>query len=57
MGTHILARIGYEAYGDASEWKDHEGKPMSEWRDLPADVREKWEVAAAAMEKAIRDER
>ena len=48
-----LARIGYEAYGDAASWQNYEGKPMPQWDELPIHIREKWGAAARAIALAI----
>jgi len=44
-----LAKIGYEAYGGAAEWKNYLGKPMPQWHELPENIRAYWRVATAAI--------
>jgi hypothetical protein len=44
-----LAKIGYNAYGDAAGWKNHIGRPMPKWEDLPPAIRSYWQVATAAI--------
>jgi hypothetical protein len=50
MGEHERwAKIGYDAYGEAADWKNYQGKPMPKWEELPENIRRYWRVAAAAI--------
>lgn len=48
-----LARMGYDAYGDAVDWVNHAGNVIPRWRELPAAQRQAWVVAAEAIERAL----
>lgn len=45
----ILGRVGYQAYGDATGWVNHLGRPMPAWEALPETIRSAWEAAACAI--------
>jgi hypothetical protein len=49
IAMKALAKVGYDAYGDAAGWENHIGKPMPKWEDLPEAIRAYWEVAAEAI--------
>ena len=49
-----LGAIGYQAYGEAAQWKAYNGSPMPQWQDLRQDIRDKWEIAALAIEHACK---
>jgi hypothetical protein len=49
FSTSSPARTGYEAYGQAADWKAWDGKPMPRWHELRPDIVMKWEKAAAAI--------
>lgn len=42
----ILARKGYEAYGDSSTWRNFRGDPMPTWDQLPLPIKDHWVAAA-----------
>lgn len=44
-----LGQIGYEAYGDAVQWKNHQGNPMPEWDALPDVIRLAWHACVNAV--------
>ena len=41
-----VAQCAYTAYGDSTGGKNHLGKPMPTWEDLPEKIREAWIAAA-----------
>ncbi len=56
-GRMTHGQIGYEAYGEAAEWKTFDGRPMPTWEQLQAtetgrETCRRWEVAAAAIRVA-----
>jgi hypothetical protein len=54
MADKTLGQIGFEAYGDLANWTTYDGKPMPRWDDaLRADIKEKWEFAAKAIETKV----
>jgi hypothetical protein len=53
LSAEELGRVGYEAYGDHAEWKAFDGRPMPRWDDLRADIKEKWAVAALAIQNEL----
>ena len=49
-----LGAIGYDAYGEAANWKPFDGRAMPTWGDLGKaevgrETQRRWEVAAAAI--------
>jgi hypothetical protein len=49
-----LGQIGFEAYGEHAGWTAYDGKPMPRWdENLRADIKEKWEVAALAIQAKV----
>jgi hypothetical protein len=48
-----VARAGYEAYGEWTEWKTHDGRDMPDWDDLPVTTRMAWVAAAGAVTRKI----
>ena len=57
--TTELARLAYEAYAEAADWKAYNGTPIPAWDDLPAGsgeapgTREKWQVAVQRVVAAL----
>lgn len=49
LDLEVLGRLGYDAYGDFTGWKDFRGDPMPTWAELPAPQREAWYAGASAM--------
>jgi hypothetical protein len=47
-----LARIGYGAYGDDTDWTNYAGHPMPSWQELPAPHKRAWVAAAEAIARA-----
>jgi hypothetical protein len=48
----------YQAYGEHVEWTAHTGKPMPQWEDLPARIKNAWRLAAeAALHHGVRSYR
>lgn len=43
-----LARIAYDAYGLAVDYKNFQGKKMPEWDQLPPKIQKAWVAAAHA---------
>jgi hypothetical protein len=43
------ARVAYEAYGKATDYKNYQGLPMPEWDDLTDTIRGAWRAAALAV--------
>lgn len=39
-----LSKKAYKAYGDRAQWKNHLGKPMPQWDDLPFAIQENWDA-------------
>lgn len=52
VDENVLAQQAYEAYGDAVEWKNHQGNPMPPWADLGDSVQSGW-IAAAQKTKTL----
>lgn len=44
-----LGRVAYQAYADDAGWKAFNGDMLPNWEDLPSEIRQHWEVAAAAV--------
>ena len=42
-------QVGYEAYGEQQSWLNYQGLPMPTWSEVPEDIKQAWEVAAAAV--------
>lgn len=40
-----MAKRAYEAYGRAADWRNHVGKEMPEWKDLPPQIHVYWVAA------------
>lgn len=52
-----LGQVGFEAYGAHANWTAYDGKPMPRWDDdLRADIKEKWEIAALAIQARVMDD-
>lgn len=51
--THLqtYAHAAYEAYGEAANWKTHDGRLMPQWYALPERTQKLWAVAAARVVK------
>jgi hypothetical protein len=45
----VLARVGYEAYGESTGWLTHDGRPMPGWCQLGDRVQGAWGAAAGAI--------
>jgi len=46
MLPNELAQAIYKAYGETTEFKNYQGLPMPEWKDLTDKIRAAWEAAA-----------
>ncbi|MBN3875200.1 hypothetical protein [Nostoc sp. JL23] len=46
-----LAKIGYRAYGETTDFKNYQGLPMPKWEDLPEKIQIAWMAAAVAIAK------
>lgn len=44
-----LAKTGYHAYGEFTDFKNYQGLPMPAWEDLPGKIQGAWLAAAEAM--------
>lgn len=63
MDDRTLGQIGYNAYGQHSDWKSHDGRPMPRWTEeeakekgaivLPDVVKAHWEAAAEAIKRSV----
>lgn len=54
--TRTLGQVGFEAYGETANWTAYDGKPMPRWdENLRADIKEKWEAAALAIQARVMD--
>lgn len=49
-----LARVGYEAYGNTTRWKNYQGLDMPTWGELAGRTQQAWTEAAAAIVAAAR---
>lgn len=52
VGGVVSGEVGYQAYGDAVDWKNYLGRPIPAWRDLPEPIRGAWDRAAYAIVEA-----
>lgn len=43
----------YRAYGSVTDFKNYQGNPMPEWRDLPPKIQEAWRAAAGVSDDEI----
>jgi hypothetical protein len=43
------AKLGYEAYGAFTEWKNYAGLPMPQWTDLTDKIRGAWCASTKAI--------
>jgi hypothetical protein len=48
-----VARAGYEAYGDWTEWRTWDGRDMPRWTDLPTRTQMAWVAAAGAITRKL----
>lgn len=48
-----LAKLGYRAYGETTDFKNYQGNPMPEWEDLGEKIRSAWVAATAAICKKL----
>ena len=46
------AIIAYQAYGEATMWKNFRGEDMPKWENLPPHICEAWRRAAEAVRNA-----
>lgn len=44
-----LGKIAYDAYCSCREWKSYDGKPLPQWADVQADIKDAWRRAADAV--------
>jgi hypothetical protein len=54
-GVHAteVARAGYEAYGQWTGWKTHDGHDMLPWIELPEHVQLAWVAAAGGIVRVM----
>lgn len=43
-----LAKIAYQGYGESVGFKNYQGNPMPEWKDLGEKIQNAWVAAIAA---------
>lgn len=51
--TERLARIGYEAYGRSTGFKNFQGNPMPAWENLTIEIQAAWRANAAAIATSV----
>jgi hypothetical protein len=51
-----IARIAYQAYGKATDFKNYQGLPMPEFENLPEQIQQAWIAATQAVVNHITDE-
>ncbi|WP_179066650.1 hypothetical protein [Nostoc sp. C052] len=51
-----IARIAYQAYGKTTDFKNYQGLPMPEFKDLPGQIQQAWIAATQAVVNYISDE-
>lgn len=44
-----IAKIGYRAYGETTEYKNYQGLPMPTWEELPPRIQQAWIAASSAV--------
>ena len=44
-----LAQVAYRAYGQTTDFKNYQGKPMPDWVALPENIRTAWRASARAV--------
>lgn len=44
-----LGKVGYNAYGKVTDWKNYAGLPMPEWGELSGNIQQAWAEAAVAI--------
>lgn len=49
MNDTDLAKIAYLGYGEAVGYKNYEGKPMPDWKDLGSKIQNAWIAATVAV--------
>ena len=53
VDARALARIAYEAYGQATGGKNYQGNPMPEFDDLPDPIVNAWASAVQAVVQEV----
>ncbi|MEH1790003.1 MAG: hypothetical protein V7L23_31665 [Nostoc sp.] len=48
-----LAKIGYQSYGQSTDFKNYQGLPMPAWDDLPEHIQVAWMAAVTAIAKYV----
>ena len=43
---YYSGKLGYEAYGDSTDWKNFQNNPMPQWDELPENIRQAWCAAS-----------
>jgi hypothetical protein len=54
--TLELARVGYDAYGGATAWKNVRGEQMPTFQELPHGTLDGWKAAANAIRNALEND-
>jgi hypothetical protein len=47
-----LAKLAYEAYGNVTGHRNHQGDPMPGWEELPPRIQLAWDAAAVTAAQA-----
>jgi hypothetical protein len=51
--TMELAKVAYAAYGESTDHRTHDDRPMPDWEQLGDRVQQAWIAAAAAVAQAV----
>jgi hypothetical protein len=54
--TMELAKVAYAAYGESTNYRTHDDRPMPDWAELGDSVQQAWIAAAAAVAQAVIEE-
>lgn len=49
MNDTELAKIAYQGYGETTGFKNFQGQPMPEWKDLGEKIQNAWIAAVGAV--------
>ena len=53
MDIEALAQEAYKAYGSVTDWKNYQGLPMPEWKDLPPNIQEAWRASSRRVKQMV----
>ncbi len=51
-----MAQEAYKAYGSVTDWKNYQGLPMPEWKNLPPKIQEAWRASVTRIQEIVREE-